>query len=261
MENKLTINNISIIKSDNNECSFSILYSSDNPFLCKSCKKYTPIIDFKNNNLENIFYKCKCSFKSEYGFDNVIDSDLFYYYENKKDSFDKYMKCNKHNDKDSLSPYHKYIGYCNNHEENFCKLCINEHLNEDIIYFDNLKFEINENIKNLIKIYKLDENIDNIDILDFSFTEIKNIRILLCMIINDYWKYPNYNLIKNIKRIYEISQLLIKSENNSLNELNVKKILNIKFMHELDELDKLDDYSLALINSINLKQINFFDIN
>ena len=255
MENNLTINSISAIQKDNKN-------DSGKPFLCKFCKKLTPLIDFKNNNLEMIFYSCQCSYISNYGIDNVMDSDSLLIDENNDANEDYFqlMKCNKHSkEKNIILDYSKFRGYCRDHNENFCKLCINEHLNDDIVNFDDLRFEIEENIQNLIKIFKLNENIDDIDDidnLDFSFVEIKNIRILINMIINDYKRFPNYNIIKNIKKIHQISEHFIKTENKNLDELNMEKILNIKYIHELEELFIQDDKNNQLINSINLKQIN-----
>ena len=124
--------------------------------MCKSCKKNTPIIDFENKTLEKIFYSCKCSYKSKVGIPQVVDFNWFFLEESEKgkEYYDKYMKCNKHNNNDTSNSYRKYIGYCNNLKQNVCKDCIDDkHSKEDISYFDDLLFKIDKNIEHLIKIY------------------------------------------------------------------------------------------------------------
>ena len=152
----------------------------------------------------------------EYTIEEFIELFLFNF-EEKSD--DKILKCNKHIN-------NNYTGYCEKHKINICEICLVDHSNENIILFDSLQSDITKYI-NLKEVFKLDSDGDieqGIDFLDLSFIQGEYFKILISMIINDYQKYSNYNLIKNIENIYKISENLIKTADNSLDKLDKKKL-------------------------------------
>ena len=259
MENDTSINNLSLIKNENIENKYEENYQESNSplffsdqnehILCCSCKKNTPLIQFQNKNMDKIICSCQC-FEGiqEYTIEDFIG--LFSINLNN----DQILKCNKHIN-------NKYIGYCEKYKINICEICLVEYSKENIILFDSLQSDITKYINNLKEVFKLDGNFEQgIDILDLSYIQGEYFLMLISMIINDYEKYPNYNLIKNIENIYKISENLIKSDDNSLDKLDVKKILDIKSKHEYDELNGSDETKLMIINSINITQTNFYNI-
>ena len=239
------------ISEDNQESiSFPLLFSGEtNHFLCNLCKKNTPLINFQNKNLENIDCWCECSDKIQfYSISEIINLCSEY-----KIDIPNFMLCEKHNN--------KFIGYCKNNRKNICEVCLAELSHANIIYFDSLQSDINKYISSLKEIFKIVDIKQGKEALDLSFFLSADFIFLINMIINDYEQYPNYNLIKNIENIYISLQNLIKNNDDNLEKLDINKILDIKSKHEFDDLEKSDNKTLLLINSINISQINFYDIS
>ena len=124
MKDDITINNLSLIKNENIENNDENYQENDSPlfysdqnnhFLCYSCKKNTPLIQFKNKNIEKIICFCEClEGMQEYTIEEFIELFSFNF-EEKSD--DKILKCNKHIN-------NNYTGYCEKHKINICEICL-----------------------------------------------------------------------------------------------------------------------------------------
>ena len=193
----------------------SILNNCNNFFLCEKCKT-TPLLQFPELNKINI--SCKCSINNTIEINNliqnyVINEEVYNKIQEKKN------KCNNH-DKN-------YNYYCKNHNEDMCEECQKEHDcgNNNIINFDAEKPSLeNEMIpfiaKSLInrnnddKSFSMDDNIINSDLLI----------ILISSIIKNYYVYPNYNIIDNIKNFHEKLKNIKNSEKEEFDIQNNKEI-------------------------------------
>ena len=168
--------------------------------LCLTCKTM-PIIKPFNLDYQTAFVLCKCNEEGKImSFKEIMD--LFLFKEEENDAIDNYIKCKKHNEA------FKY--YCENHEIHLCEKCYLSHKChiKYVLNFQNLKYEYNieEKIKYINKILLN---------LDESFILLKN---LIFILFEQYNKFPNYNIIKNINNFYW--SFFIKDGEKSQNENN-----------------------------------------
>jgi hypothetical protein len=121
------------------------------------------------------------------------------------------------------------------------------HIGHDLIIFDSLLNELDlkiEDIKKKLNINPKNElNEDIFDNLNFK-DNIIGYKDLFMIIINDYYEYQNYNIIKSIENIYDF-----------LNNKNTKNMETSEIANILKE--KVQNGKYIYINEINLNKSYF----
>ena len=216
-------------------------------FVCKECCTI-PKIEFKSEDTLN--YCCNCNIESINPTIKNIKKEFIKQYilskeelmENKKENLILVsFFCNKH--------IKKYKYFCNNCRKNLCRKCLkNEnHIGHDLIIFDSLLNELDlkiEDIKKKLNINPKNElNKDIFDNLNFK-DNIIGYKHLFMIIINDYYEYQNYNIIKSIENIYDF-----------LNNKNTKNMETSEIANILKE--KVQNGKYIYINEINLNKSYF----
>ena len=162
------------------------------------------------------------------------------------------MKCSKH-DKN-------FDFYCHQCEKNFCKEC-NNHNEHTTIEFDKEKMELNNKIKYMNDLLGINLEERQKDIFDFEFDNSDKFIIIISMITNTYYRYPNYQIIQNIKKLYDILSNFIKiSPKEEKNQIKLKKALNINSTLEFEEIIK-NKNNLILIKNIRIIGMNFYNLD
>ena len=256
----MNINDISQIGNncEKPESKFLLLNYSDKDrfFLCPTCNQ-TPIIKFKDNNIEEAFETCPCGEKKLFNDSEDISENIINNVSNlseiKKNESIKNLMCENHNK--------KYLFYCDNDKckIDLCKECYNGHNGHKIIEFDKLKMEIERKIKYIIDIFGLDLEYNKKDIFDYEFNNSDKLIVKISMIINDYERYPNYNNIRNIKNIYDITNNIIKCNPQNENKIYIRKALDVSSPADFDELIDNKDNRI-LIKRIRINLNNFYDL-
>jgi len=204
--------------------------------LCLTCKTM-PIIKPFDPVFQTAFVLCKCNEEGKImSYEEIMD--LFLFKEEENDAIDNYIKCKKHNE------LFKY--YCENHEKHLCENCYLSHKCniKYVLNFQNLKYEydIDEKIKYINKILLN---------LDESFILLKN---LIFILFEQYNKFPNYNIIKNINNFYW--SFFIKDEEKSQNENNQilisSKVLDFSNSH-INTITFLINKDLKNLKVLNLE--------
>ena len=143
----------------------------------------------------------------------------------------------------------KYIEYCNKCKQNICKLCISDHNNHDIIYFEDIiKSKINVK-KRKIEIKK------NLDILNHNIKEINkilnnvknNLDIYYQLVDTIYDNYSNSNKnYQSLRNIYELEEYN-KSIMFDIETINDEEYYNNKLQYILNIYNRMNNK----INEIN----------
>ena len=251
------INDISEINSDINNLdkqknNFSALIYSYNDclFICHKCR-ITPIIKFKNNNIDEIFQTCICGERKLFNESEEIqenEKNNISEIDNKNEYFDKDIICSKHNEIFSF--------YCDKCKIDLCKICHNQHNDHTIIEFDKDNLEVGRKIAYLIDIFELNLNYEVKDLFDIDFNEKDKLIHLISMIINHYYNYPNYNIIRNINNIYDSLSSFIKTHPK---DNNLKNFLNVNSPSEFNELSKNEE-NRSMIKRIIIIGMNFYNL-
>ena len=242
-KNKHEINNISFDeyeKSQNKDIS---------KIICGKCNKNNMY-----NSYNKEFYKC-----------NECNINLCLLCKSNHDKNHKIINykqinyiCEKHN--------REYINYCKECKMNICMLCNNEHKNHDIIFIGDIIINKNE-IENKIK--EIKENIDKfnnnineiIEIINEVKININKYYKIIIDIINNYnIEKINYEILYNIKEIYNNNEIIkdINEINNNKNNINkFNNIINIynKIKNNINEIKLTLDIKKEDIN----KDIYFLD--
>jgi len=250
-------------------------------FVCKKCCSL-PVIESISKDEINI--NCECnnptinlSFKNgKENINNYIMNEQEIIESKKENLIVNSFICNKH--------IKNYKYFCNKCRKNLCRKClknenhIENHSENDLIVFDFLSKELNSKIEDIKKI--LNEDI----FYKFNFNDNKiGYRELVMIIINDYYKYQNYNIIKSIENIhtFEISSYLKQVNliinyiiNEYLKKFNDKdgKNLDNDFCREYFHLDSKLEYKenrsdtsycffICVHNSIFISNGFFYKIN
>ena len=157
-------------------------------FLCKECQS-TPLIQFQS--LKNITFSCKCENRTNI---SLKINDLIREYSIKKELCKDSLECNIHDN-------NKFKYYCLIHGKDMCEDCQKEHdcdkaniknLNEEKSILDN------EMIPFIAKSL-LNKSNNN---FDANYLDNDILIILITSILNEYYEYPNYNTLVNIKNFY-----------------------------------------------------------
>ena len=259
---KNDFNYINEINNDlnNSKNVFPLLNYSDNDiFACKKCKK-TYIIDSKTDILEEITMKCTCGEQKLFG-ENGPEKDTsnnsfmneleIEFNENNIENIENSKKCLKHKE--------NFDFYCNKCEINIYKKC-NDHNGHTIIEFDKEKMDLKYKISYINDLLGINSTENQKDI-NFDFNINDKFIISISTIINNYYKYPNYQIIQNIKKIYDILSNYIKIHpNEENNQIYIKKALNINSSLEFDEIIK-NKNNLILIKNIRIISMNFYKLD
>ena len=229
--------------------------------LCFTCKTM-PIIKPFDPVFQKAFVLCKCNEEGKIiSYEEIMD--LFLFKEEESDAIDNYIKCKKHNEA------FKY--YCENHEINLCEKCYLSHKChiKYVLNFQNLKYEydIEAKIKYINKILLN---------LDESFIILKN---LIFILFEQYNKFPNYNIIKNINNFYwsffikdeeksqnENNQILASSKvldfsNSHINAITFLKNKELKNLKELNlENNKLNNEQIVIFKKLKCKNLEILNL-
>lgn len=161
-------------------------------------------------------------------------------------------------DKKIINNNELYSFFCETCQLNLCKISLNEHNGHTIIEFDKDKLEIKRKIDYIIDIFNLNEEIGessiNEDQLEFNNRE--KLVCLISSIIKNYNNYPNYNIIRNINRIYDSLSYYVKTHPK---DKNLKNSLNVETSTDFYELIKKKD-NISIIKSIIIYGMNFYNL-
>ena len=156
-------------------------YIDESVIKCSNCE------NIKAKTFNNQFYKCcncgqnlcpMCKVKHDKVHKYILDYDLIDFY------------CNSH-------PNEKFTCFCKNCNKNLCFLCKKEHLNHEIIDFEDMIIELNEkDFEEKIEILK--KNIEKIiSSLNNVLDDLEKYNNIFKSVKNDM-ENRNYQLLKNI---------------------------------------------------------------
>ena len=271
----------------------NLKFEKMNQLTCDECSEIPKIIT-TNQTKKTILFKCKKHGQKEINVRNYIVNSLKYnpinwkccdsehFQKDTKEVF-KYCECglvycpqcfNYHQKSKGHShsidgnkyflyckkPGHfeeKFIAYCNDCNENFCKLCENAHKNHSKVYIDTMEVEQKEieKIKDLNKEYRR--------LITYYESLIRLNNLIIHAYENNRDNYYNlYNInriINNIKRDSVITPL---NETDNFNKAIVSGESNSNFEQYINNLynQKLNTDETIEIK-INNKFFNNFDLN
>ena len=255
------INDISEIKAGLNKQENKFLdlnFAYNDFYMCPNCKE-TPIIEFENNNFEGLSQICSCGKRQLFNESEEIQEN-----ENNISEIDEASEfiqknkiCSEHNDIFSF--------YCETCKIDICKICNNQHNGHTIIEFDKDNLEVKRKIDYFEDIFRLNKNYEEKDdeedeegqLFDLEFNNRDKLIYLISLIINNYYNYPNYNIIRNINNIYDSLSYYIKTHPK---DNNLKNALNVNSPTEFYELIKNEDNRL-IIKSIVIIGMNFYNLD
>ena len=218
-----------IIKTfDDYEDSQKINY---NKVRCAKCRK---------NRIEvNEMYKClTCSKKNKDASLYICNTCLLSH--NKKG--EKQHKVIKYDDKNYYCfDGYEYTAYCQTCKRNLCKICLNQHLKDEIIKYDDIAPKIEERQKELEEIKKKLEDakssIENLlKMINDAYETLENYYKISNDILDKYVSYNrtyrNYHIIQNInfleksnKEVLKHLDYLIEGDNSKDSYLEKCKVL------------------------------------
>ena len=207
-------------------------------FHCNKCN-ITPLIDFKNGDIDNAIFSCKCEGQKNI---KITIIDLIKEYKHST-----YKKGN-------------FTYYCEKCDLNLDIEAAKSHENQYLINLLSEQNKTNEKL-DIIK-YALELNNENFIGKNKSFD---NLREFVKILIYHFNYSPNYNLIQDIKNIYYLD-LIQKTKIISVNELYEKrnfdevKIIKITFSNCYN-LETFGKHILNNLIEINLYNNNIDDIN
>ena len=212
-KNSHEVNNLSFHQYEKSQ------YKDLSKIICNNCNENN-----MHNSFNNEFFKCiECK---------INLCPLCKSNHNKNHSVINYKQlnyiCGKHD--------REYINYCKECKINICMLCNNEHKNHDIIFIGDIIINKNdlENKINELKEYidKFNNNINEIlGIINEVKKNINKYYEIMLNIINNYnIKKINYEILFNLKEIYNNNEIIkdLNDINNDKNNINkFSNIINI----------------------------------
>jgi len=228
-KNKHKINNLSFDAFEKTQ------YKDLSKIICGKCNKNN-----MHNSYNKNFYKCN---ECNMNLCLICKSN-----HNKNHSIINYKKinyiCGKHN--------REYINYCKKCKINICMLCNNEHKNHDIIFIGDIiinKNEIENKTKEIKeKIDKFNNNIKEIiNVIDEVQRNINKYYKIIIDIINNYdIKKINYEILFNLKEIYNNNNIIKDLNEINNNENNINKFNNIINIYNKIKNIKLNEIKITL---------------
>ena len=168
-------------------------------FFCFKCKE-TFLIQFED--MSNIRISCNCSndnnkYKS-LSIKDFLNKEYLISDEEENDNLiiQQYLECNRHKN--------KYKYYCLNEKINMCETCLKGHNCNNIKNLDDERYNLTQEIiPNIARCLIIDNN--EVSNFDDCKLNMKNeyLRLLISHLVKQYYIYPDYNIIVNIKNFYQ----------------------------------------------------------
>ena len=230
---------------------FSKYFIDNQHYVCKKCLKF-PKINFASLPFINVICGCgsfTLSIKESLNKYNFYKEELELDDKN-LNKIESFYICKEH--------IKKYKFYCKKCQKNLCKKCLmlqEQHSDEDLIIFDAIFIDLDTKIKSIKEKLNNKNIFDKEDIINkISKDDLKIIEKLFNIIIDEYNKYPNYNLIETIEKLYIF--LFFKTETlKSIEEIKKTNAFEniISIIIKKENLQNLDIF--CNLNLINLKNL------